>query len=210
MDAKPGARSGQLAGPDGSDTSDPTRSTADPTRSPTLTGSRVALRPLRADDVDDLYALYADPEVTRYWSFHPWTQRAQAEDYLRTRLSLHPPAVFCWAITHVDDRLIGTVTLFVLDAVHGSEIGYALSSPFQRRGLAGEALQLAIGFAFDALGLARIEADVDPRNDASWRLLERLGFFRETLLHDRCRRGNEVGDAAIYALRRAHRDAPGA
>ena len=179
---------------------------ADPSvaqQAPQLCGPRVTLRPLRADDVDDLYALFADAEVTRHWSFTAWTRHAQAEEYLRMRLSLLPPAVYCWAITNGNERLIGTLTLFVLDGARGGEIGYALASAFHGRGLAGEALRLAIGHAFEALGLARIEADVDPRNEASWRLLERLGFRREALLHDRCRRGDEVGDAAIYGLLRA-------
>lgn len=162
------------------------------------------LRPLQADDVDDLYALFADAQVTRHWNFAAWTRRAQAEEFLRTRLSLLPPAVYCWAIAEHDERLIGTVTLFVFDgAPRGSEIGYALAPAFHGRGLASAALRLAIGHAFDSLGLARIEADVDPRNEASWRLLEHLGFRREALLHDRCRRGDEVGDAAIYGLLRA-------
>jgi RimJ/RimL family protein N-acetyltransferase len=169
----------------------------------------VTLRPLRAGDVDALYSLYADPEVTRHWSFPAWTRRAQAEDYLRMRLTMLPPAVYCWAIALADDRLIGSVTLFALGDSRRGEIGYALASAFQGRGHASEALRLAIGYAFGALGLARIEADVDPRNEPSWRLLQRLGFRREALLHDRCRRGDEVGDAAIYGLPRADWNAPG-
>jgi RimJ/RimL family protein N-acetyltransferase len=79
----------------------------------------------------------------------------------------------------------------------------ALRADRQRQGLASEALRLAIGHAFEVLGLDRIEADIDPRNQPSWRLLERLGFRREALLHGRCRAGNEVGDAAICGLARA-------
>lgn len=141
--------------------------------------------------------------MTRYWSFAAWTRRAQALDYLELRRSLRPPWVYCWAIVDPADVLIGTLTLFVL---HGEplcgEIGYALSPTHQGRGMAGEALRLAIEHAFMQLGLQRIEADVDPRNEPSWRLLERLGFRREALLHDRCRRGDEIGDAAIYGLER--------
>jgi RimJ/RimL family protein N-acetyltransferase len=192
----------------GADRSGPTQATAGARRAPRLSSTRVSLRPLHADDGDDLYVVYADPAVARHWSFPAWTRRTQAQDYLRLRLSLLPPAVYCWAITHGDERLIGTVTLFALDASRGCEIGYALASAFHGRGLASEALRLVISHAFETLALARIEADVDPRNEASWRLLERLGFRREALLHDRCRRGDEVGDAAIYALLRAHWDAP--
>lgn len=171
---------------------------------PVLESPQVRLRPLAGTDVDGLYALYSDAQVTRHWSFPAWTQRAQAEDYLALRRSLLPPSVYCWAIAEGDDdRLIGTITLFVLgDTTRYGEIGYALRLDRQGRGLASESLRLAIRHAFDTLGLGRIEADVDPSNEASWRLLERLGFHREAVLQGRCRRGDEIGDAAIYALQR--------
>lgn len=169
-----------------------------------LHGTRIDLRPFRDADVDALYALYSDPRVTRYWSFPAWTRPAQALDYLELRRTLVPPAVHCWAIADAADTLIGTLSLFLL---HGEtrrgEIGYALSPARQGQGLAGEALRLALDHAFTTLDLERVEADIDPRNVPSWRLLEGLGFRREALLHDRCRSGNEVGDAAIYGLGRA-------
>ena len=75
---------------------------------------------------------------------------------------------------------------------------------------AGSAL---IEHAFGTLNLHRIEADIDPRNVASARLLERLGFVREGLLRDRWIVGGEVSDSALYGLlerdRRANTDTGG-
>ncbi len=162
------------------------------------------MRPLDRGDVDALYALFGDPAVARHWSFPAWARRAQAEEYLALRLQLMPPAVYCWAIADDAGYLIGTVTLFVFEgSPRSSEIGYALRADRQRHGLASEALRLAIQYAFEVLGRDRIEADVDPRNQPSWRLLERLGFRRAALLQDRCRAGDEIGEAAVYALLRA-------
>ena len=176
---------------------------------PVLCGPRIHLRPLDSGDVDALYALFGDPAVARHWSFPAWTRRTQAEEYLALRLQLVPPAVYCWAIAEGTGQLIGSVTLFVFEgSPRGAEVGYALRADRQRQGITSEALRLAIGHAFEVLGLDRIEADVDPRNQPSWRLLERLGFRREALLHDRCRAGNEVGDAAIYGLARADWERP--
>jgi RimJ/RimL family protein N-acetyltransferase len=59
------------------------------------------------------------------------------------------------------------------------------------------------GAPFDDLQLNRIEADVDPRNAASCRALERLGFLREGLLRERWIVGGEVSDSAMYGLLRA-------
>ena len=57
-------------------------------------------------------------------------------------------------------------------------------------------------FAFEELGLRRIEADVDPRNEASIRLLERLGFQREGYLRERWLVDQEINDTVFYGLLR--------
>jgi RimJ/RimL family protein N-acetyltransferase len=65
-----------------------------------------------------------------------------------------------------------------------------------------EALSLLFAFAFDDLSLRRLEAEVDPRNLASDRLLLRLGFTREGVLRERWVTKGEVKDANIYGLLR--------
>ena len=170
---------------------------------PVLETPRVRLRRYRADDAHAMYALYSDPVVMRYWSFPPWVELAQARTYLdRALAGMDSGEIFPWAIADRDsDRLIGALTLFSLHAEQlRAEIGYSLSPEFQGRGLAAEALRLGLAHAFDALGLLRVEADIDPRNNASWRLLERLGFQREGLLRKRWRVNGEVCDTAFYGL----------
>jgi ribosomal-protein-alanine N-acetyltransferase len=63
-------------------------------------------------------------------------------------------------------------------------------------------VRLALRHAFEELGLRRIEADTDPRNSGSCRLLERLGFVREGLLRERWLIDGELQDTAIYGLLR--------
>ena len=53
---------------------------------PVLEGERIRLRPLRMGDAPDVFEMYSDPEVTRYWSFSAWTQPAQAEAWLAERI----------------------------------------------------------------------------------------------------------------------------
>lgn len=65
-----------------------------------------------------------------------------------------------------------------------------------------EALQALLEFGFGELDLNRIEADIDPRNSASARTLERLGFTKEGYLRERWIVGDEVSDTAIYGLLR--------
>lgn len=65
-----------------------------------------------------------------------------------------------------------------------------------------EALPALIGFAFDTLDLHRLEADVDPRNLRSIRLLEGTGFRREGYLRERYHLNGEIQDALLYGLLR--------
>jgi ribosomal-protein-alanine N-acetyltransferase len=170
---------------------------------PTLAAARLRLRPYRDADVDALFALYSDPVVMRYWSFPPWAARSQAEAYLaRAAAHLAQGLALPWAIADAaDDVLIGTATLHSLHVDQGrAEIGYALAADRQGRGLAAEALRAVLEHAFGTLGLRRIEADVDPRNAASCRLLDGLGFVREGLLRERWLVAGETCDSALYGL----------
>ena len=170
---------------------------------PTLESARLRLRPYRSSDAEAMFRLYSDPRVMRYWSFPPWTDLAQAEAYLQRVLGeMAEGRVLPWAVANrEDDRLLGTTTLFAFDAVQGrAEVGYSLDPKCWGQGVASEALRLALGHGFDALRLRRVEADVDPRNAASCRLVERLGFRLEGLLRARWRVAGEICDSALYGL----------
>jgi RimJ/RimL family protein N-acetyltransferase len=170
---------------------------------PVLETARLRLRPYRADDAEAMFQLYSDPRVMRYWSFPPWVELAQARAYLQHALAgMDSGDIFPWAIADRDsDLLIGALTLFSLHAAQlRAEVGYSLSPDWQGRGLAAEALRCALAHAIDELGLVRVEADIDPRNQASCRLVERLGFAREGLLRKRWRVNGEICDTAFYGL----------
>ncbi|SBV36682.1 putative N-acetyltransferase [uncultured Stenotrophomonas sp.] len=176
-----------------------------PLPQPELRSTRLRLREVRNDDAPALYAIHSDPRVMRYWSHPAWTEPAQAErkvaDIQRQR---REQDILVWAIADTgDDHLIGTSAVFAIDLTQGrAEIGYSLHRSWHGRGLASEALRLILRHLFDELELRRIEADADPRNEASWRLLERLGFVREGLLRERWHVNGEICDTALYGLLR--------
>ena len=82
-------------------------------------------------------------------------------------------------------------------------MGYALGRAHWGNGYIWEALNALLAYAFEELGMHRIEADVDPRNAASIRTLERLGFVREGYLRERWHVGGEIQDALFYGLLRS-------
>jgi len=175
---------------------------------PELVGARVRLRALAAHDANALFALHSDERVMKYWSFPAWTEGTQAVAHIermareRTQKEFYP-----WVATLPgDDNLVGTCSLFGVDREHlRGVIGYALSPALWGRGLASDMLALALDHAFDGIGLNRIEADIDPENVASCRLVERAGFQREGYLRERWRVGGGVQDTALYGLLRSDR-----
>ena len=100
-----------------------------------------------------------------------------------------------------DDRVIGTCTLFHLDLDNRrAEIGYALGREHWGKGYMAEALGALLTFAFQGLGLRRLEADVDPGNAGSIKTLERLGFQKEGYLRERWLVNGKVMDTLLFGL----------
>jgi RimJ/RimL family protein N-acetyltransferase len=173
---------------------------------PTITTSRLCLRRISEGDIDALYAIFSNPEVMRYWSSPPIPDRDAATDRLSNELhgDFEQRKFLKWGIAQrTDDTLIGTATLFNLDLDHRrAEIGYALGRAHWGNGYMNEALRALLAYTFDELNLHRLEADVDPRNIASIKTLERLGFQREGYLRERWQVAGEIQDAFFYGLLR--------
>jgi len=170
---------------------------------PRLQGKRVCLRAPTPDDADAVFALFADPEVMRYWSRPPMTTRAEAEGLIGEILDgFSQRTILNWMVTsRQDGALIGTCALFRVDVRHRrAEIGYSLRRDHWGRGLAADAVSLMLDWSFRTLGLHRIEADIDPRNDGSRKLLARLGFASEGLLRERYFVGDEISDTELFGL----------
>jgi RimJ/RimL family protein N-acetyltransferase len=174
---------------------------------PVLTGERVRLRALREDDADiaAFFEIFSDPEVMRYWSAVPMTSAEQARARIeRSNKYLGEGVGLAWGIAKLaDDRVIGSVNFFEFHAQNRScEVGYVLGREHWGKGLASEALTLGIGYVFEVMQLLRIEADIDPRNAPSERILIRQGFQVEGLLRERWIVGEEISDTRILGLLR--------
>lgn len=176
---------------------------------PLLDADAIRLGPWLAEtadaDAEALARLHADPAGMRYWSTEPWVpgDRARAEAYLDAidEGAKEGDLLQFAARLPGSSALVGWVTLYRIDRTHRrAEIGYLIDTPLWGRGLGRRMVGLALDHAFGAMALHKIEADVDPRNTASCRMLEALGFQREGLLRQRWRTGGELQDSAIYGL----------
>jgi RimJ/RimL family protein N-acetyltransferase len=149
-----------------------------------------------------LHEVFYDPEVMRYWNTPPHPDRARTAALVESIIAdVEAREVLQWGIEReADGRLLGTVTLIAQGSQPRAELGYILGREHWSQGYAGEAQRRVIEFAFDDLGLHRLEADTHPQNEASLRSLERLGFRREGTLRERWIVAGEPSDSAILGL----------
>jgi [ribosomal protein S5]-alanine N-acetyltransferase len=158
-----------------------------PTSIPELVTERLRLREPVPGDAAALLAVLGDPEVTRYHNVPTLTSLVEAQVLLE-RLEQRQAAreTIRWAIEVVEHgEMIGTVGLLRFDFEHRhAEVGYEIGRRWWGRGLAPEAAAAVIRYGFSVLGLHRIEAGVLPGNDASVRVLQKLGFSEEGARRD--------------------------
>lgn len=179
---------------------------ADLERLPSLTTERLMLRWIEERDAPELRRIFGDPEVMRYWSAPPLADDAAALALVREIQDLFRQRVlFQWGIAWRDaGTLLGSVTLWRWDGAHRrAEVGFALGREFWGKGVMSEALQRLLDYAFEELGLHRIEADTDPRNHRSLAVLERHGFRREGYLRERFHVAGEIQDSVVLGLLRS-------
>lgn len=176
-----------------------------PLPTPTLPTARLLLRPFAERDAQAIYALQSNARVLRYWDSPPWTERSRADAFIAACRKMEEEGSGArFAIeTRDNGAFVGWCTMFRWNPVHRSlGIGYCLDEPAWGKGYATEAVRAMLQWAYGTLDLNRVEAELDTRNAASARVLEKLGFEREGLRREDCVVSGEVSDSWIYGLLR--------
>jgi len=163
---------------------------------------RLLLRPLTGRDANDLFAYRSLREVYQYQGFHPSTP-----DDIHTflaGLSPRPDVPDTWfqlgIRTREDNRLIGDLGIHFLSDSDQAEIGFTLAPSQQKKGYALEAARPVLCALFSEWNKHRVIASVDPRNEASIRLLLKLGMRKEAHFRKSFRLEDGWGDDCIYAI----------
>ena len=144
---------------------------------------RLILRHLEMADLPELYSLYKDPEIRRYFPdgvLNYEDTKAELEWYLNG----HPqyPELGLWATVHKESgKFIGRCGLLAweIDDKLEIEIAYLLDKNFWQQGLATEAANGILSYAFEKLNLTRLICLVDPDNIASQKVAQRIGMKLE-------------------------------
>jgi RimJ/RimL family protein N-acetyltransferase len=172
---------------------------------PVLDTPRLSLREPTDGDAERLFSFYSDPETRRYWNTPPMEHPDEARVLIeRARHSAAEDRAYRWALVpRGGGPILGMCGLSSLSFPHRrAELGYMLGRAYWGQGYMREALEAVLAHGFERLDLHRIEAELDPRNTASERLLAGLGFVREGLLRERWRVEGEVSDSLYMGLLR--------
>ncbi|MFX4292636.1 GNAT family N-acetyltransferase [Streptomyces bohaiensis] len=143
---------------------------------------RLVLRPFAAADEADMLEFESRPDVARYLFNEPRTPEGNARELAvrQEQTALRTEGDTLLLAVDLEGTVIGYTLLTWLSEQHRQgEFGYVLHPGHGGRGLATEAAREMLRLGFEELGLHRIIGRCDPRNEASARLMGRLGMRQE-------------------------------
>lgn len=134
---------------------------------------------------------------------HPYTED-DAEAWIEERVSHREeqPAETTFAIRAPDGTLIGAVGAgsFDVGSSHRTDIGYWLAKPYWNRGIMTEAVRRYVDYAFTELDVVRLTAEVFAGNEASVRVLQKVGFVQEGRFRKHRQKDGELVDVLYFGL----------
>lgn len=166
---------------------------------------RLIVRAVTPDDLQALLVVNGSDDVTRYLPYDTWRSLDNARTWyarIHTQQQAGTTRQFV-----IEDReagvIVGSCLFHRYDAGSArAELGYVLGQAWWGRGIMREALGALVAAGFGAMGLRRIEAEVDPRNGPSVAVLQALGFSEEGLLRERWVTRDEPRDVLMFGLLR--------
>jgi RimJ/RimL family protein N-acetyltransferase len=171
-------------------------------RLPVLTGATVTMRELRASDASSLFALLTTEEVSRFISPPPSTVEGFERFIAWTLRQRSVGAYVCFAVTlDATDTAIGIFQLRQLEPGFGTaEWGFALGSAYWGTGVFQEGAELLVSFAFNTVGVHRLEARAAVRNGRGNGALRKMGAVQEGLLRKSFLKDGEYLDQALWTI----------
>lgn len=142
---------------------------------------RLLLRPFELKDVNDVLAYASDPEWSRFLPVaRPYTVR-DAEEFVSRQILKNWDEKPRFAI-EFKGVVVGSVRLTIETEQSIASLRYSIARPCWNRGLMTEAVTAVMGWGFDEFGLQKVYSRVDAGNNASWRVMEKIGMTLEGTL----------------------------
>jgi ribosomal-protein-alanine N-acetyltransferase len=184
-----------------------------PWHPPRLETDRLLIRPLSEADVESVFAYACNPAVTRFTLWPAHRDRSDTlrfvYDYARGRYAEGVPEPLALCERDRPEWVIGSLGCFWANRANRCmELGYALGEPYWGRGYAVEAARALIGYTFAEYPIERLQAHCIVENQASARVMEKLGMTREGTLRSALLHRGLFRDVVLYSVLR--REWPGA
>jgi ribosomal-protein-alanine N-acetyltransferase len=169
---------------------------------PVLTGAQVVLRELRSTDAPSLFALLTTEEVSRFISPPPTTVDGFEKFIAWTHRQRRAGSYTCFAVTLAnDDTAIGIFQLRELEPGFGTaEWGFAIGSPYWGTGVFQEGAEMLVSFAFEQVGVHRLEARAAVRNGRGNGALRKIGAVQEGILRKSFLKNGEYLDQTLWTI----------
>lgn len=149
---------------------------------PVIETENLLLRKIIVEDIDVIFRIYSDEQIMKYFGREKMKSYSEAEmKYSQLTEDFESRKGIRWAISKKPDlKMIGSGGFWkIMKENFRAEIGYELLPEHWRKGIMTEALRAMIKFGFEVMKLHSIEANTDPENTASNRMLDKLGFKLE-------------------------------
>jgi RimJ/RimL family protein N-acetyltransferase len=168
-----------------------------------LETERLVLRHQVPSDLNDLWALYCDPEITKYIPDAPRT-REEASEELEWHMNGHPrnSELGLWATIHKESgKFIGRCGLlpWEIEGQQEVEVAYTITRDYWGQGLATEAAEAILRYGFEHLHLVRLVSLIEPENIASQKVAEKIGMSFERRVEE-----GEYTPFNIYSINRSN------
>ncbi len=169
---------------------------------PVLTGKTVTLRALRTSDAASLFAMLTTEEVARFISPPPTTVEGFEKFIAWTHRQRTAGSYACFAVTVKGfDTAVGIFQVRELEPGFGAaEWGFAIGSPFWGTGVFQDGAELVLEFAFETLGVHRLEARCAVKNGRGNGALHKVGAVQEGVLRKSFLKNGEYLDQVLYAI----------
>ncbi len=171
-------------------------------RLPVLSGRLVTLRDLRASDAASLFALLTTEEVARFISPPPTTVEGFGKFIAWAHRQRQAGHYACFAVTVKGfDTAIGIFQVRDLQSgLDTAEWGFAIGSPFWGSGAFEDGAALVLEFAFDTMGVRRLEARAAIQNGRGRRALLKMGAVQEAVLRQSFSKNGRYLNQALFTI----------
>lgn len=169
---------------------------------PEIQTTRLNLREIQLTDAERIYNLLSNDDVIKHDTFEKFTCVEDAEELIDLfgEAYLQKKAIF-WGISlKTDDQLIGFCKSEIEIPKIRADFGYNLMPAYWNKGIMTEALNAVVDFTFTRLNVNRIEAAVSTKNEASLKVLEKVGFMKEGILRERSYWKGQSHDMVMLSL----------